>query len=114
MQNIVEWAKEYPGSITVCDPQGIVLFMNDKSASTFAKDGGYALVGQNLLDCHPEPSRTRLLELMEKRETNVYTIEKNGLRKLIYQSPWYEAGEYRGFVELALVLPAEMPHFVRK
>ena len=36
-----------------------------------------------------------------------------GQRKLIYQSPWYERGEYRGFVELSLPIPAVMPHFKR-
>lgn len=110
----IPWAKEFAGAIMVCDPQGVVIYMNDKSAKTYEKDGGYALLGQNMIDCHPEPARSKLIDLMEKRETNAYTIEKNGLRKLIYQSPWYENGEYRGFVELSLVIPAEMPHFIRK
>lgn len=111
--NEIPWAREFPNAITVCDPQGIVLYMNDKAALTYEKDGGYALVGQNLLDCHPETARAKLVEIMEKRVTNVYTIEKNGLRKLIYQAPWYENDEYRGYVEISLVIPAEMPHFIR-
>jgi hypothetical protein len=32
---------------------------------------------------------------------------------LVYQSPWYAYGEYAGFVELVLEVPAQMPHFVR-
>jgi hypothetical protein len=44
------------------------------------------------------------------REKNVYTIEKNGVKKLIYQSPWYYNGEYAGFVELSLEIPFEMEH----
>jgi hypothetical protein len=43
----------------------------------------------------------------------VYTIEKNGVRKLIFQAPWFQDGKYAGLVELALEIPAEMPHFVR-
>ena len=45
--------------------------------------------------------------------TNVYTIEKGGVKKLIYQAPWYQDGEYRGIVELSLPIPFVMPHFVR-
>ncbi len=112
--NEVDWIKEFPGSATVCDPDGIILYMNDKSARTFEKDGGLALIGKNLLDCHPEPARGKLQALLEKRDfNNVYTIEKNGVKKLIYQSPWYRDGVYAGFVELSLEIPFELPHFVR-
>ena len=44
---------------------------------------------------------------------NAYTIEKGGVKKLIYQAPWFEDGEYRGLVEVTLVLPDVLPHFVR-
>ena len=87
--------------------------MNDRAAESFAKDGGRELVGSNLLDCHPEPSRSKLLELLASGKVNAYTIEKGGVKKLIYQAPWYEDGEYRGLVEVALVLPDVLPHFVR-
>lgn len=108
-----EWVREFPAAITVCDPAGIILEMNERSIATFASDGGAGLIGRNVLDCHPEPSRTQLAGLLASGQSNAYTIEKNGVRKLIYQSPWYEAGEYRGFVELSLVIPAELPHRVR-
>lgn len=107
------WIKEFQGSVTVCDPSGIVLEMNDKAALTFASDGGYDLIGKNLLDCHPAPARAHLLDMMAHRQVNVYTIEKNGKKKFIYQTPWYENGEYRGFVELSMEIPLDMPHFVR-
>jgi hypothetical protein len=51
---------------------------------------------------------------METQQTNVYTIEKNGVKKLIYQAPWYEEGQYCGFLELSLEIPFEMPHFNRE
>lgn len=109
----LDWVREFPGAITVCDAAGIILQMNERAIATFAADGGAALVGRNVLDCHPEPSRTQLAGLLASGQTNAYTIEKNGVRKLIYQSPWYEDGAYRGFVELSLVIPAELPHHVR-
>jgi hypothetical protein len=51
--------------------------------------------------------------LLAAREKNVYTIEKNGVKKLIFQSPWYKDGKYAGLVELSLEIPFELPHFVR-
>jgi transcriptional regulator with PAS, ATPase and Fis domain len=107
------WMKELPIAITVCDKDGVALEMNDKSAKTFEADGGRDLVGKNLLDCHPEPSRTKLVELLESKTANIYTIEKNGDKKMIYQTPWYEKGEYKGLVELSLDIPKDMPHFIR-
>jgi transcriptional regulator with PAS, ATPase and Fis domain len=107
------WIKEFPAAVTVCDPQGIILEMNDKAAKSFKSDGGYALIGKNMLDCHPGPARTKTENLLAVKEKNVYTIEKNGVKKMIYQSPWYEDGQYAGFVELSLEIPFEMPHFIR-
>jgi len=107
------WVKEFPGSITVCDPDGIILEMNARAQKVFQADGGEKLIGANLLDCHPEPARAKLQHLMDTQTANVYTIEKNGVKKLIYQTPWYQDGQYAGFVEMALEIPAQMPHFIR-
>lgn len=107
------WVQGFPGAITVCDAQGVILEMNDKAAETFREEGGRALIGTNLLECHPEPARAKLEQLMQTQQANVYTIEKGGRRKLIYQTPWYQDGQYAGFVELSLEIPAAMPHFVR-
>jgi transcriptional regulator with PAS, ATPase and Fis domain len=108
-----EWIKEFPGAVTVCDPDGKLLEMNDKAARTFEKDGGMDLIGKNMLDCHPELARTKTERLLAAREKNVYTIEKNGIKKLIFQSPWYKNSQYAGFVELSLEIPFELPHFIR-
>lgn len=108
------WIAEFPGAITVCDANGIILEMNDRAAPSFAEEGGRALIGKNLLDCHPEPARTKTKRLLETQQKNVYTIEKKGVKKLIYQSPWYHDGKFAGLIELALEIPFEMPHFVRK
>ncbi len=107
------WVKELPAAITVCDREGIALEMNDRSAATFAADGGRELIGKSLLDCHPERARELFAELLRTHGTNVYTIEKNGVKKLIYQVPWTRDGEFQGIVELSLPIPFEIPHFVR-
>jgi transcriptional regulator with PAS, ATPase and Fis domain len=107
------WVKEFPGAVTVCDAEGIITEMNDKAAELFKDDGGRALIGKNVFDCHPEPAHSELAGLMKARQRNIYTIEKNGVKKLIYQSPWYRDGEYAGFIEISLEIPFDMPHFVR-
>jgi transcriptional regulator with PAS, ATPase and Fis domain len=107
------WAREFPGAITVCDREGMILDMNEKAARTFQKDGGFGLIGKNLLDCHPQKAKTKLKGMLATQGPNCYTIEKNGARKLIFQSPWYENGSYRGFVELSFEIPETLPHFIR-
>ena len=109
MNDRIDWARELPAAVTVCDRRGIILEMNDKAKSTFSGD----LVGRNVLDCHPEPARARLAELLATGESNIYTIEKNGIRKLIYQSPWFAGGDFAGLVEISLELPVSLPHFRR-
>lgn len=108
------WKDGVNFAITVCDAEGIVTEMNDKSAATFAKGGGKELVGKSLFDCHPEPSKSKLKKMLKEPFTNAYTIEKNGVKKLIYQTPWFRDGKPAGLVELSMEIPADMPHFVRK
>lgn len=108
-----DWIKQFPAAITVCDCKGVILDMNDKAAQTFEKEGGLSLIGKNLLEYHPEPARSKLQNLLDSCQKNIYTIEKNGVKKLIYQCPWFEAGQYAGFVEFSLEIPFEMEHFVR-
>ena len=110
------WVAGFPGAVTVCDREGIILEMNERSAQAFAGDGGSALIGTSVLDCHPGPACTKLQAMMRERRTNAYTIEKGGTHKLVLQAPWYRDGpdgEYGGFVEMVIDVPAEMPHFVR-
>ena len=109
-----DWAKEFNGAVTVCDVNGTITYMNDKAIKTFEKEGGDKLLGTNVLDCHPEPSKTILKKLMDEQKKNVYTIEKNGIKKLIYQSPLYKNDVYSGFIEISLEIPFEMPNFIRK
>jgi PAS domain-containing protein len=108
------WIKSFPGAITVCDAEGIILELNQAACEVFRQDGGEKLIGTNLFACHPEPARLKLQALMAQRQTSVYTIEKGGKKKLIYQTPWYQDGQYAGFVELSLVIPEQMPHFIRQ
>jgi transcriptional regulator with PAS, ATPase and Fis domain len=111
--NLFPWTQGLPGAITVSDADGIIIEMNDRSAEVFAEDGGKKLIGSSIFDCHPEPARSTLMELYKTRKKNIYTIEKNGVKKLIYQTPWYQEAEFAGFIELSLEIPFDMPHFIR-
>ncbi len=109
-----QWVREYKSSIMVCNVDGTILEMNAAAEAAYAGDGGRQLIGTNALDCHPEPARTQFEQMLATREPHIYTIEKRGQKKLIYQTPWYAEGRYAGFIEMQLDLPAEMPHFIRQ
>jgi PAS domain-containing protein len=109
----VPWWQEFPAAVTVCDADGVILAMNERAAEVFAGDGGRRLIGSSLLDCHPEPARAKLQAMLASGRANVYTIESGGVRRFIYQAPWFRNGRYTGFVELELDIPADLPHFQR-
>ena len=108
---IPDWAKEMNCAVTVCDKEGIIIYMNDKANETFSKHGD--LVGKSLIPCHNENSRAIIARLLETGGTNSYTISKNGQKKMIYQTAWKENGEVAGLVEISMVIPEEMPHYIR-
>ena len=107
------WFKEFPGAIIVTDTEGIILEMNDAAEEVFKDDGGRALIGKNVLDCHPDAARGQLERMMETQTPNVYTIVTKDRKKLIFQTPWYKDGQYAGFIELSLEIPLDVPHFAR-
>lgn len=100
-------------AVTVCDKDWKIIYMNEKSVKTFEKYGGAELIGSNLLDCHNENSQAMLHKMKETVTINTYTIEKQGVKKLIHQTPIIKNGEFDGFIELSIELPSEMKHFVR-
>jgi len=102
------WVKEFPAVVSVCDTQGIMLAMNDRSVAHFADRGGEKLIGSNLFDCHPEPARSMFKQLMETQQQNSVVIERNGKKWLFYQAPWYQNGQFSGFVEVGFEIPEEV------
>ena len=111
-ENALPWAEEADCAVTVCDTEGVILYMNEKARATFAQHGD--LIGRKLFDCHNERARETIRRMLASGGTNAYTIEKQGVRKMIYQTAWRERGEIRGLVEISMELPDEMPHYIRK
>lgn len=112
---VPDWAMGMNCAVTVADADCNIIYMNQRSRETFAKRGGAALIGHNLMDYHNERSKAIIRRLLDTGGTNCYTIEKEGVHKMIFQSAWRdEAGKVGGLVELSMVIPEEMPHYVRK
>lgn len=113
MEQTYQWAEETNCAVTVSDAKGTIVYMNEKARRTFAKYGD--LIGKNLADCHTtERALDTIRRLLETGGSNAYTIEKNGVRKMIYQTAWKEGGVVAGLVEISMEIPEEMPHYVRQ
>ena len=107
------WVDGLKVSIMVCDREGKMLLLNSTAAQQYAKDGGAALVGKNLRDCHKADSNEKIARLIAEGKPNHYTITKNGRKRIIHQMPWFEAGRCAGLVEFAMDIPDDLPHFDR-
>jgi hypothetical protein len=109
-----DWIRAFPGAVTVSNREHRIVYMNEKATDTWASKGGKALLGTDLLACHTEASRTIIDRLLNEGGTNIYTIEKQGQKKLIYQTAWKDgSGMVAGLVELSLIIPMDMPHYIR-
>lgn len=109
---MIKYFDEADIAVTICDKDGTIIEMNRQSRTVNLKPG-QELIGKNVLDCHPQRARDLLEHLMDNEEKHVYTISKGEVKKLIYQIPWYQDGEYAGFIELSMIIPEEMPHYIR-
>jgi transcriptional regulator with PAS, ATPase and Fis domain len=110
---MTDWTENFSGAITVCDENFIITYMNKKSKMTFETPETGNLIGKNLFDFHNENSKKIILRIKETKSPNIYTIEKNGVKKIIYQSPIYDNDVFKGMVELSLEIPFDIPHFKR-
>ncbi len=104
--------KEAEIALTVADKEGKIIYMNDLAKITFSKHGD--LIGHSLFECHSASSVAKISEMLLEGSTNIYTITKRGVKKIIIQLPWREEGEIKGIMELSLSLPEHLPHFTKE
>ena len=71
------WSDEFYGAVTVCDSEGVIIFIHQHANRQFLKNGGKDLPGTNLPDCHPEPARSRLVPMFKTPTINTNTVEKD-------------------------------------
>jgi len=109
----IDWVKEFPGGIVISDAQGIIVDMNDVDEQAFADLGGRKLIGTHLIDCHNDYSNHIIQEMIDMKRNNIYTVEKQGEKELVVQTPWYKNGEYAGLIEITLPLSGDIPHIKR-
>jgi len=107
------WQEDIPAAITVTDKNGTIIEMNKNAAAVFEKSGGKDLIGKNILDCHPEHTHARIHQISQSDKPNIYTIQKAGKRKMVFQTDCFHAGEYSGLVEISFEIPDEIPNFNR-
>lgn len=100
---------ELDTAITVCNIDGIILFMNEKACKTFKKYGGRDLIGKNIFDYHNSNSCDIIKKLLKEDRSNTYTITKNNMKKLIHQTTWHHDGKVMGLIEFSVELPEDMP-----
>lgn len=119
---LFDWAAKCGFAVTICDCNASVIYMNEKSKATFAKYGN--IIGSSLKGCHSPKSWEMIQKLLSTGSSNSYTITKNGINKLIHQTPWFTEDPEKGIllpdgrivgglVELSIELPADMPHYNR-
>lgn len=115
MENLLpDWAYGMNCAVTVADANGKIIYMNDRSRATFAARGGEKLIGTNLMEHHQERSKEIIRRLLAEGGVNCYTIYKEGQKKMIYQTAWKNTdGTVGGLVEISMVIPEEMPHYIR-
>ena len=103
-----DWAEGMACSVTAADKDGVITYMNRRAREQYKKHGD--LIGKSLYDCHNERSQAIIRRLLTEGGTNAYTIE----RKMIYQTACTGAdGRVEGIVEVSMVIPDELPHYVR-
>jgi hypothetical protein len=107
------WVDGFPGSVTVCDAGGRIIDMNANACRNYANQGGRALIGRSIFDCHPEPAKTKLKELMDSGAKRIYTIQKDGRKQMVVLTPWLSEGKNAGYLDLSFEIPEDMPHFNR-
>lgn len=106
------WIDSLPGAVTVCNSEGFIVYMNQKSKDAFS-NGDDRMIGQSIYDCHSPDSVRIIQELLITGRSNSYTISKKGVRKFIHQTPFFQNGEIAGLVEFSFIIPEDLPHHNR-
>ena len=104
-------------AVVLCDLEHTVVYMNPAAGKRYAKQGGMALIGGSLMDCHTTRSRMMIEKVVawfeESREHNlIYTFRNDQENKDVYMVAlrddsgtligYYEKHEYRNRETMAL------------
>ncbi len=96
--------------VVLCDLNHTVLYMNPAAGERYAKNGGMALVGRSLLDCHSPKANEMIARVVEwfgadRSHNLIYTFRNDKENKDVYMVAlrdgdgaligYYEKHEYR-------------------
>lgn len=109
MIEIPAWITTLDCNVTVCNTACELIYMNEKAEKMYGSD----ILGKSLRDCHTDASWAKMEHIIATGESNSYTIEKRGVKKMIHQLPYYQNGKVAGIVELSVVIPFDAPHYIR-
>lgn len=91
--------------IVLCDMRHTVVYMNPTAVRRYAKRGGAALVGTNIMDCHAPASREKILQVVDwfaqsPENNDVFTFYSDKENSDVYMIALRnEAGELIGYYE---------------
>ena len=92
-------------AVVLCDLEHTIVYMNPAAGERYAKNGGMALVGKSLLDCHSPHANEMIKKVVvwfgESREHNlIYTHHNGKENKDVYMVALRdEAGKLIGYYE---------------
>lgn len=104
-------------AVVLCDLEHTVIYMNPAAGKRYAKQGGMALTGKSLMNCHGPQSRAMIEKVIawfgESRDHNlIYTFRNDEENKDVYMVAlrddsgaligYYEKHEYRERETMAL------------
>ena len=93
-------------SVTVADEEFRIIFMNDLAIEHYDYEGGEALIGTDLLDCHNAESQAMLRKMYVRYRagdltpTRYHEDKGDGLGKSNVFIPLVVKGQFRGVAEL--------------
>ena len=92
-------------AVVLCDLEHTIIYMNPAAGERYAKNGGMALVGKSLLDCHSSRANEMIKKVVvwfgESRKHNlIYTFRNEKENKDVYMVALRdEAGKLIGYYE---------------
>ena len=96
--------------VVLCDLNHTVIYMNPAAGERYAKQGGMALVGTSLLNCHPPKTNEMIERVVEwfradRTHNLIHTFRNDSENKDVYMAAlrdgegnligYYEKHEYR-------------------
>jgi PAS domain-containing protein len=100
------------GEIVIADENIDIVYMNEVALRHYEKDGGAALIGRSLLDCHNPESGRKIREMYEafaggNLQARQWLTPKDGYAQRVIVAPIVRDGQVKGCLELVIREPLQ-------